>query len=87
MGGVGAWAYFGFIGLLLGAISLYALWRTTQRPATSYDETAPYMAVAPQATAVAMEVAQEVAIDQMVAEAEQSDAEGAFDEDEEDDRA
>jgi MFS family permease len=72
MGGIGPWAYFGFIGLLFGAISLYALYRMTQRPARTAAETGPHATVMPQATQVAMEVAQEVVFDQMVADAEQS---------------
>ena len=72
MGGIGPWAYFGFIGLLLGAISLYALYRMTQRPARAAADTGPHATVMPQATQVAMEVAQEVVFDQMVADAEQS---------------
>ena len=57
-------AYFGYIAALLGAIALYAAWRTTRRPAPAVAETTHYQPVAPQASPVALEVAQEVAIEQ-----------------------
>ncbi len=55
-------AFFGYIGTLFGLIALYALYRSTRRPAPSVAETSPYAPVLPQASPVALEVAQEVAI-------------------------
>jgi MFS family permease len=58
----GADAYFGYVGVLFGLIALYALWRSTRRAAPSAAETSSYAPVLPQASAVALELAQEVAI-------------------------
>jgi len=49
-------------GLLL-SVAGYALYRMTQRPAPSSDETGAYVSVTPSASPVAVEVAQEVAIE------------------------
>ena len=59
----GADMYFVFIAALLLAISAYGFFRMTQRAAPTADDTNAYAAVAPQATAVLVEVAQEYAID------------------------
>jgi MFS family permease len=54
-------AFFAYIGTLFALIALYALWRATRRAAP--PETSSYAPVTPQATPVALEVAQEVAIE------------------------
>ena len=59
----GADAYFAYMSSLLALIALYATWRATRRPAPAVDTTSPYAPVAPQASPVAMELAQEVAIE------------------------
>jgi len=58
----GADAFFAYVGALLGLIALYAAYRTTRRAAPSVEETSSYSPVMPQASAVALEVAQSVAI-------------------------
>ncbi len=61
-------AYFAYMGVLFGLISLYAVYRMTRRPAPAVQDTTPYAPVSPQATPVAMEAAQEYAME--LAEAE-----------------
>ncbi len=56
-------AYFAYMSALLALIAVYAAWRTTKRPAPTVAETSSYSPVAPQASPVAMELAQEVAIE------------------------
>lgn len=56
----GADAFFAFTGVLLALIALYAAWRMTRRAAPS--DPVPYRAVLPQASAVALGAAREVAI-------------------------
>lgn len=48
---------------LLFALAAYALYRTTQRPAVPVEDTASYAPVSPSSTPVAVEVAQEYAIE------------------------
>lgn len=57
----GSGAYFAYVGLLYALISAYALYRMSKRASPS--ETSPYAPVLPQASPVALEVAQEVAIE------------------------
>jgi MFS family permease len=61
MDAFGANAYFAYIAALFALIAGYALYRMTKRPAP--DETSPYAPVLPQASPVALEAAQEVAIE------------------------
>ncbi|QHQ34659.1 MFS transporter [Algicella marina] len=60
----GPYAYFGYIALLFALIAAYAAYRMTQRPAPNVEDTATYTAILPQASPVAMEVAQNYAADQ-----------------------
>jgi len=60
---IGPHAYFLVMLVLLALISAYAGYRSTRRASVPVDETGPYAAVSPAATAYAMEVAQEYAID------------------------
>jgi len=60
----GAWTFFAFISTLFGLIAGYAAYRMTQRPAPSVAETTSYAPVLPQASPVAVELAQEYAIEQ-----------------------
>ncbi|MEL7343799.1 MAG: MFS transporter [Pseudomonadota bacterium] len=56
----GAPGYFLFLGVILSIISVYALWRMRQRPATiDTEEQVSYAAILPSSTAVAVEAAQE----------------------------
>lgn len=57
----GAAAFFAYVGILFALISAYALHRMSKR--ATPEETSPYAPVLPQASPVALEVAQEVAIE------------------------
>lgn len=59
----GADSYFSFIAILFLSITAYGLFRMTQRAAPAAEDTGQYAAVAPQASPVFVEVAQEYAID------------------------
>lgn len=69
---LGAEGYFLFMGALLIIMTGYALYRMTQRAAVPVDETGAFQQVMPTVTPVALEVAQEVAI-----EADLEDADSA----------
>lgn len=56
-------SYFTFIAALFGAIALYALFRMTQRAAPSVEDTAAYATLAPQVTTVAVDIAQDYAVE------------------------
>jgi MFS family permease len=58
----GADAFFAYVGGLFALIALYAAYRTTRRAAPSVEQTSSYTPVLPQASPVALEVAQTVAI-------------------------
>lgn len=66
----GAAAFFGFIAVLMGMIGAYGLYRMTQRAAPDIEDTGLYQAMMPTATSVAMELAQEVWIDEDTAQTE-----------------
>jgi hypothetical protein len=72
----GADAFFVFVGTLLGLIALYAVYRMGRRPAPSVEATSSYAPVLPQASPVALEVAQGVAIGRAVEAAQAADADG-----------
>ena len=67
----GADAFFGFVAATFLAITLFALYRSTQRAAPAVEDTGLYTAVSPTSTVVAVEVATELAIEA----AEESDTE------------
>ncbi len=67
--------FFVFIATLMGLTAVYGIYRMTQRPAPNVDETSYYAPVLPQASPVAVEVAQEVAIDRALEDEEDADAE------------
>lgn len=58
----GADAFFAFVGGLLALIAVYAGYRTTIRPAPAPADTLSYAPVLPQASAVALKAAQDVAL-------------------------
>ncbi len=60
----GPQGYWLFIAALLFALAAYAAYRMTQRPAVPVDETGAYVSVLPTASPVAVEAAQEWAIEQ-----------------------
>ncbi|MEM6565962.1 MAG: MFS transporter [Pseudomonadota bacterium] len=68
MGIIGPSGFFLFIALLFVALVLYAAYRSTQRSTVAVEDTGTYVLVTPAYTSVAMEYAQEYAI-----EAEKSD--------------
>ncbi len=59
-----------FLVVVFAAITLYAGWRMTRRPAVPVDETASYVGVLPTSSPVAVEAAQEWYADQVEEEAE-----------------
>lgn len=63
MGQMGPSGYFLYIAVLMFAMVLYALYRMTQRAAPSVRDTDRYMPVSPSASPMAVEFAQEVAIE------------------------
>ncbi len=62
--------YFLFMAVLFGAIALYAAYRATQRPTVDLETTGPMAVMAPTATAVAGEWAQEYVIETELEEQE-----------------
>ncbi|WP_435141647.1 MFS transporter [Pseudopelagicola sp. nBUS_19] len=67
---MGPSGFFAFLAVLLFALGGYAAYRTTRRAAPSVEDTAIYAPVMPSATLVAVEVAQEVAIETLLEEDE-----------------
>lgn len=63
MDGLGTWAYFLFMGVLMLLLAAYAGWRTTRRPRMDVQSESGFGAVTPSATLVAVEAAQEVFLD------------------------
>lgn len=63
MGVIGPSGYWLFIAILMMALAAYAAYRMTQRSAIPIDETSAYVGVSPAASPVAVEVAQEWAIE------------------------
>jgi len=59
----GPFSFFGYIGSVMALMSIYAIYRMTQRPAPQVVDTAPYAPIAPTSSPVAVEFAQEIAID------------------------
>ncbi|MGG7566328.1 MFS transporter [Rhodovulum sp. DZ06] len=71
----GAPAFFAYLAATLTALCSYALWRSTRRASVAVEDQAAYAAVMPSASPVAVEVAQEVAIEQILAAEEEEAAE------------
>ncbi len=59
----GPYSFFGYIGGVMALMTLYAIYRMTQRSAPRVAETASYAPIAPTSSPVAVEVAQEIAIE------------------------
>ncbi|MCY4288449.1 MAG: MFS transporter [Aestuariivita sp.] len=55
--------YFFFLGILVTAISLYGIYRSTKRPAVAAEDSGAYVTMAPIVSPVAVQIAQEIAID------------------------
>lgn len=64
----GPYSYFGYLGGLLVLMSVYAIYRMTQRAAPSVEDTSAYAPIAPTSSPVAVEVAQEIAIEMALEE-------------------
>ncbi len=64
---VGPAGFFVYLAGLLGAVSVYGLYRMTQRAAPAAAETGPYAIAAMTAGAVAMEATQEAVVEQIAA--------------------
>ncbi len=62
--------FFAFMAALLAAMAVYALYRTTQRAAIPVEETGSFTVMTPTSTPVAVEFAQEVAIEAELEEQE-----------------
>ncbi|MGR3759595.1 MFS transporter [Roseobacteraceae bacterium NS-SX3] len=62
--------YFLFMSVLLFALAAYAVYRTTQRPSVSAEDTGSYAPMSPTASPVAVEFAQEYAIETEIDERE-----------------
>jgi len=73
MGTVGASGFFLVIAVLCFALAGYAAWRMTQRPSPVSEDTASYAPLAPTASPVAVELAQEYAIETALEEQEQAE--------------
>lgn len=63
-------SFFVILAMLMSAIAGYAAYRTTRRAPTPVDETSAYATVLPQSSPIAVEVAQEVAIEMALEEEE-----------------
>lgn len=59
----GPYSYFGYLGLLLAVMTVYAFYRMTRRAAPQPADTTHYTPVSPTSSPVAVEVAQEIAIE------------------------
>ena len=59
----GPYSFFTYIGSVMAVMATYAFYRMTQRAAPSVEETSSYAPIAPNASPVAVEVAQEIAIE------------------------
>jgi MFS family permease len=59
----GAVAFFVYCALLLSGIALFAVYRMTRRGTPGLEDASPYTPITPQASAVALGVAQEIAIE------------------------
>ncbi|MGR3572473.1 MFS transporter [Brevirhabdus sp.] len=63
MGWVGPSGFFLFLAVLMTALAGYALWRMTQRPSPTVEQSSTYAPILPTSSPVAAEVAQEFAIE------------------------
>ncbi|MBN7784066.1 MFS transporter [Ponticoccus gilvus] len=70
---IGPSGFFVLITVLMSAVSLYALYRMTQRPATSVEEQSAYAKVMPSASPIAVEIAQDYYIDRSGEEEEEEE--------------
>jgi MFS family permease len=71
MSNLGPDSFFWFIGVQMAVVSLFAVYRSTQRATVAVEDQTAYATVLPQASPVAVEVAQEVAIEMATEEEEE----------------
>lgn len=72
---IGPPGYFALLAALMFMMAIYALYRATQRPAVPIEETGSFAVMSPAATSVAVEFAQEYAIETELEEQESAAAE------------
>ncbi|MBS8228611.1 MFS transporter [Vannielia litorea] len=65
MGLMGPLGFFVYIALLMAAVAGYAFWRMTRRPSVAVEDTGQYAPVLPSSTAVVVDMAQEVFIENL----------------------
>lgn len=73
---LGPWAFYLYVLITMGGVSLYGAWRMTRRAGTPVEETAPYAAVSPRSSYVVVDMAQEYAVEQIVAEEDMAPDQG-----------
>lgn len=66
----GAASYFWFVGTVMAIMGSYALYRMTQTSSTAVEDTSTYAPITPTSTPIAMELAQEYAIEMALEEEE-----------------
>lgn len=67
--------YYFYIFIIMGSVSLYGLYRMTRRSAVPVDETGPFAAINPSATPVAVDIAHEVVLEQILSDAQEEEGE------------
>ncbi|MGB0411613.1 MAG: MFS transporter [Pikeienuella sp.] len=67
---LGPSGFYLYMGIIMGAVSLYGLYRMTRRAAVPVDETGPYAIISPSASPYAAEMTQEYVVEQIIAEEE-----------------
>ncbi len=72
MGVIGPRGFFAYMAIMLAALVAYAGYRMTQRAAIPVEDTGTYIPISPTASAVVVELAQEVSIEAAIEEEEQS---------------
>jgi MFS family permease len=72
MGMIGPHGFFAYMVMMLAALVGYAAYRMTQRAATAVGDTGTYMPISPTASAVVVELAQEVFIEAALEEDEKN---------------
>lgn len=77
MGGVGAAGFWLMCAGFIGAIAVFGLYRSTQRPSVAVDDTGPHAQVSRSFTPVAAEMAQEISIERAAEQAEEAGREDA----------
>jgi MFS family permease len=73
MNQLGPKGYYIYIMIIMSSVSLYGLYRMTRRSAIPVDETGPFAAMNPAASPVAVDITQEVVIEQILSEAQEDD--------------